>query len=107
MSEQTLEYLEGRVTRLRCALEDMVAQFSYSAVKDGKQAITAGGLSALEDAFVVLGYDDPHRPDWIRDCDTEGCPGRPSTGTPTKDGGYLTLCSECYHKLTPEQKRGR
>lgn len=37
------------------ALADMVNQFAYSAKYYGKDAVCDGGLSALENAFWVLG----------------------------------------------------
>ncbi len=42
------------------ALEDMVEQFAYSGTDHGKPCLSTGGLSALEHAFGVLGWDDPH-----------------------------------------------
>lgn len=41
-------------------LEDLVRQFAYPTTVDGSPALTTGGLSALEGAFTVLGWDDPH-----------------------------------------------
>jgi hypothetical protein len=49
-----------QVQELRDALEDMVDQFAYRWEQDGKTTFTTGGLSALENAFMVLGLDDPH-----------------------------------------------
>jgi len=48
-----------REKKLRDALEDMCHQFGYEV---GQTGITTGGLSALEHAFDVLGWDDPHIP---------------------------------------------
>jgi hypothetical protein len=45
---------------LRDALEDCALQFAIRTIVDGKPALTPGGLSALEYAFVVLGWSDPH-----------------------------------------------
>lgn len=45
---------------MRDALESMVYQFGYEAVKRGRPAIMTGGLSALEEAFEALGWDDPY-----------------------------------------------
>jgi len=42
------------------ALEDMIFQFGYRSVVNGKPVIFTGGLSALESAFEALGWDDPH-----------------------------------------------
>ncbi len=54
--------------RLREALEDVVLQFAY--YSNGH--VHTGGLSALEDAFAVLGWDDPHRMDEMA-CDEGDC----------------------------------
>jgi hypothetical protein len=50
---------------LRETVEDLVRQFAYRTSVDGVPAYTAGGLSALEGAFAVLGWDDPHIDDSI------------------------------------------
>ena len=41
-------------------IEYMVFQFGYRGVKNGKPVIHTGGLSALELAFEVLDWEDPH-----------------------------------------------
>lgn len=46
--------------RLRDALEDMVWQFAHRGNNKRRRWLTTGGLSALEYAFDVLGWDDPH-----------------------------------------------
>jgi hypothetical protein len=46
----------ARVERLEQALESMCWQFAY---RDG-DVLGTYGLSALEDAFSALGWDDPH-----------------------------------------------
>lgn len=78
--------------RLRAALEDMVYQFAYPNDDGG---ITTGGLSALERAFDVLGWSDPHEtPDLT--CDEPGCRKHISCGWPSKQG-YRQTCSDHYH----------
>lgn len=80
------------------ALLDMLNQFAYRTVLDGQPAQCTGGLSALEGAFDVLGWDDPHiieDPVW---CDADvmpRCPQQISAGVPTDDG-YKHFCSEHY-----------
>jgi hypothetical protein len=77
------------VERLRSALEDMVNQFaSYW----GGGGITTGGLSALEEAFEVLGYSDPNPAPW-RGCDEPGCREEGSSGWPSPTG-YRRTCHE-------------
>ena len=45
---------------LLATIEDLTLQFGYKTTKDGVPVLTAGGLSALEGAFYVLGWEDPH-----------------------------------------------
>ena len=88
------DYL-GQIATLRAALEDMVRQFAYWSNSAG--GIYTGGLSALEEAFDVLGWDDPYPlPD--RRCDEPGCMEDGTMGWPTRpggtglNGGYRTTC---------------
>jgi hypothetical protein len=46
--------------RLRECLEGMVWQFGHPFERDGEHYLGTMGLSNLEDAFEVLGWDDPH-----------------------------------------------
>lgn len=82
---------------LRATIEDLVWQFAYQAVRDGVPCLSTGGLSALEGAFAVLGYDDPHPvPELV--CDVSGCTAWATSGTPTPDG-YQRLCGEHYREV--------
>lgn len=58
--------------KFRDALEDMVYQFAYRSGDNNRRWFTTGGLSALEHAFAVLGWDDPH---YMEDgaCEIAGC----------------------------------
>lgn len=80
---------------LREALESMVYQFAYWSDGDPPGHIT-GGLSALEEAFAVLGWDEPH-PAPFQQCDEPGCRKQGTSGTPTLDG-YRRTCHEHYPK---------
>lgn len=75
------------------ALESMVWQFGYQGVKDGKPMFATGGLSALEEAFSALGWDDPH---FISEegatCEVDGCMHPIASGQPW-GYLYLSLCS--------------
>jgi hypothetical protein len=78
------------------ALQGMVEQFAYWSEKAG--GFTTGGLSALEDAFRVLGWEDPHPAPWAR-CDEPDCMDQATCGTPTmnirdKVYGYRRTCSK-------------
>lgn len=82
--------------RYKEALEGMVWQFGYRGVKNKKPVIHTAGLSALEHAFEVLGWDDPH---YLPDaegycCEVEGCVEPDTCGTPWGNSKlYLRLCS--------------
>jgi hypothetical protein len=82
------------------ALEDMVWQFGYRGVKNNKPVIHTGGLSALESAFEVLGWDDPHYlPEEGYTCEVVGCVEPDTCGTHWGDNPlYLRLCSEHYRQ---------
>jgi hypothetical protein len=64
--------LEERIDELRDALEGMVNQYAYDTEVDGVAHLGTGGLSSLEYAFEVLGWNDPHPCPW-RECEYEGC----------------------------------
>lgn len=87
---------------LKEALESMVYQFGYRGVKDGKPCIGTGGLSALEEAFFALGWDDPT---FIQEdgntCEIDGCMEEPSCGQPWGKE-YLHLC----YKHSDMQRNG-
>jgi hypothetical protein len=79
------------------ALIDMVWQFANEASIEGKVYLTAGGLSALEEAFDALGWHDPYAaPE--RQCMFPGCDQPATCGTPTVDG-YKRLCFKHYKEL--------
>jgi len=79
------------------ALEDMVYQFAYWA--PGVGGFTTGGLSALEGAFELLGWTDPHVAPEVQ-CDEPGCLQRATCGSPTENG-YRRTCGEHCPKETP------
>lgn len=82
---------------LHSALLSMVEQFAYETSKDGAPAYFTGGLSALEEAFSVLGWSDPQPADPDAGCDVPGCPRFSSMGTPTPDG-YKRFCGTHGHE---------
>ena len=88
-----LRWLE-RTRRLEEALEGMAEQFAYW----GKGGMITGGLSALEDAFEVLGWPEP-RPCPAQTCDEPGCSERSTCGTPTP-GGYRRVCGKHFAALS-------
>lgn len=84
--------------RLRASLENMVSQFAFWAESTG--GYWTGGLSALEEAFEVLDWNDPSENPEAR-CDEPGCMKRWTCGTPTP-GGYRTTCFEHQPKVADE-----
>ena len=58
--EVALKEREAEIERLRDALEGMCYQFGHDYERDGRRYLGTMGLSNLEDAFEVLGWDDPH-----------------------------------------------
>jgi hypothetical protein len=75
--------------RLREFAEDVARQFGYWS--DGIGGVGTGGLSTLEEAFAILGWDDPHPlPD--RRCDEPGgCMKDGTMGWPSPSG-YRRTC---------------
>lgn len=74
--------------------EDVVYQFGYYCQNGGRLHITHGGLSTLEWAFDILGWENPH-PVPECECEIEGCHEHATCGTPTADG-YKRMCGRHY-----------
>lgn len=91
--------LEAMAEEQRRVLRNVVYQFAYWSDK-GNGGLCTGGLSALEEAFEALGWDDPH-PAAELACDDDGCVRRANCGTRTL-GGYRWTCGE--HR--PKNERG-
>ena len=87
------------MNKYKDALEEMVWQFAYRGVKNGKSVLHTGGLSALETAFTALGWSDPKYFDDVEGiCDVEGCPGWvEAQGGMWRETGYWCLCREHSH----------
>jgi hypothetical protein len=82
------------------AVTDLVSMFAYRL--DDPPRISTGGLSVLEDAFEILGYDDPH-PVPERQCQFEGCTKTATSGTPTKNG-YMRVCLKHFEEINLNPK---
>jgi hypothetical protein len=80
---------------LIACIADLVSMFAYKL--DDPPRISTGGLSVLEDAFEILGYDDPH-PMPERQCQFEGCTKTATSGTPTEDG-YRRVCLKHFEEI--------
>lgn len=88
---------------LREFAEDVIRQFGYWAGKP-VGGFTAGGLSTLEWAFEIVGWDDPHPDEYAR-CDEPGCFEQANCGWPTRpggtglNGGYRRTCGLHMRRL--------
>jgi len=101
--EAQLTAAQERERTLRDALDNMVRQFACTA--NGKRS--TGGLSTLEQAFEVLGLDDPHSLDTKEMCDEPGCNAPRTCGWPSS-AGYRNTCGKHYKPdpqyMNPEQE---
>ena len=81
--------------------EDVAYQFGYYFPIKDILYISTGGLSTLEWAFRILGWNDPH-PVPECECEFPGCQEHATCGTPTKDG-YKRVCGKHFVELTREE----
>ena len=77
--------------------EDVAYQFGYYFPIKDILYISTGGLSTLERAFDILGWNDPH-PVPECECEFPGCHKHATCGTPTKDG-YKRVCGKHFAEL--------
>ena len=77
--------------------EDVAYQFGYYFPIKDILYISTGGLSTLEWAFRILGWNDPH-PVPECECEVPGCHEHATCGTPTKDG-YKRVCGKHFAEL--------
>ena len=80
--------------------KDVAYQFGYYCQNKGRLHITHGGLSTLERAFDILGWENPH-PVPECECEIAGCHEYATCGTPTKDG-YKRLCYKHWKEIQEE-----
>lgn len=78
------------VDTMREFAEDVAYQFGYYGQYNGRLHIGNGGLSTLEWAFDILGWENPH-PVPECECEIDGCHEHATCGSPTKDG-YKRMC---------------
>ena len=81
--------------------EDVAYQFGYYFPIKDILYISTGGLSTLEWAFRILGWNDPH-PVPECECEFPGCHKHATCGTPTKDG-YKRVCGKHFAELYREE----
>lgn len=93
-------------------IKQLIFQFGYRGVKKNKPVIHTAGLSALEEAFEVLGWEDPHYlPEQGFTCEVKGCMNEDTVGMHWGNSKlYLRLCSEHHmqafrNKPIPEIKQ--
>ena len=80
------------VDEVREFAKDVAYQFGYYCQNGGRLHITHGGLSTLEWAFDILGWENPH-PVPECECEIDGCHEHATCGAPTADG-YKWMCSK-------------
>jgi hypothetical protein len=78
------------VDEVREFAQDVAYQFGYYCQNGGRLHITNGGLSTLEWAFDILGWENPH-PVPECECEIEGCHEHATCGAQTADG-YKIMC---------------
>lgn len=78
------------------ALEDMAWQYAYRFSRGRGLFLGTGGMSALEGAFDVLGWEDPHRCKLEMACDVVGCFEWRSAGIHWGDW-YVRVCSNHFN----------
>ena len=81
--------------------EDVAYQFGYYLPGKDGLVLSTGGLSTLEWAFRILGWDDP-RPVPECECEIPGCHDHADCGIPTKDG-YKHVCGKHCAELNREE----
>ena len=89
------------VDDMREFAKDVAYQFGYYCQNGGRLHITHGGLSTLEWAFDILGWENPHPvPEF--ECEIDGCHEHATCGAPTADG-YKRMCGRhCLERRTEE-----
>lgn len=93
------------VSDLKEFAEDVLYQFGYKINCNGGLHITAGGLSTLEWAFSILGWEDPY-PFPEGECEWDGCHEYATCGTPTQDG-YKRVCGKHYEHIRASEEAER
>lgn len=93
-SATTVDAVE--VDGIREFAKDVAYQFGYYCQNGGRLHIAHGGLSTLEWAFDILGWENPHpAPEF--ECEIDGCHEHATCGAPTVDG-YKRMCSRHFRE---------
>ena len=75
---------------LKEVIESLLYQFAYYSKSCGG-SLTTGGLSALEEGFEALDWDDPHLCQ-NRTCQIKDCVDEAKGGVNLKSGKYALVC---------------
>ena len=94
------DYPVRNLSDLKEFANDVAYQFGYYCQNEGRLCITHGGLSTLEWAFDILGWENPH-PVPECECEFDGCHEHATCGTPTKNG-YKRVCGKHFNELQKE-----
>jgi hypothetical protein len=86
---------------LEC-IEMLVSQFAYCCDGPTGPMYTTAKLGALDFAFEILGWEDPH-PCPEKKCEFKDCTQRATCGIPTPDG-YKRVCSDHFNYY--DQQKG-
>ena len=92
--QPTIDAVE--VDNMNAFAKDVAYQFGYYCQNGGRLHITHGGLSTLEQAFDILGWENPH-PVPECECEIDGCHEHATCGAPTNDG-YKRMCGRHYRE---------
>ena len=93
------------VADLKEFAEDVVCQFGYYVQHNGRLHITHGGLSTLEWAFEILGWENP-KPFPEGECEWDGCHEHATCGTPTPEG-YKRVCVKHFADIQAREEAER
>ena len=91
------------VAEMRQFAQDVAYQFGYYCQYKGRLHIGHGGLSTLEWAFDILGWDSFH-PVPECECEIDGCHEHATCGTLTEDG-YKFMCGKHYRERNDNENR--
>lgn len=93
-------YSDGKADSREFA-SDVAYQFGYYCQNGGRLHITHGGLSTLEEAFDILGWENPHAVPEC-ECEIDGCHEHATCGAKTNDG-YKRMCGRhCRERRTDD-----
>lgn len=101
IDEQPTE-VSVEVGEMREFARDVAYQFGYYCQNGGRLCITHGGLSTLEQAFDILGWENPH-PVPECECEIDGCHEHATCGALTNDG-YKRMCGRHYRERKDDGK---